>query len=145
MEIFLLHFHSEVLQRWTTNAFDFKGGCVGNFFFSGARTFFSSLDAAIFVYSRVSRIATETSVLPVMQVKSRERVNLGAELVSGTKIIGQNAISHPLDAPEDSPLASPIARVFYAASERSVDGLFAEVHKEAHPVVVRKLNEADLM
>jgi len=27
---FLLHFNSEVLQRWTTNAFDFKGGCLGN-------------------------------------------------------------------------------------------------------------------
>lgn len=34
--------------------FDFSGGSIGNFFFAGARIFFSSLDAAIFLFSRVS-------------------------------------------------------------------------------------------
>ena len=58
---FLAHFSHEVLQRMTstTPPFDFSNGSIGNYFFAGARTFFCSLDAALFLYARVSRIPPE--------------------------------------------------------------------------------------
>jgi hypothetical protein len=50
---FLVHFHTQVMthngMRSSHPPFDFTGGSVGNFFFAGARTFFGSLPAAIFL------------------------------------------------------------------------------------------------
>lgn len=51
---------------------------IGNFFFAGARIFFQSLDAAIFLFSRVSQIPTESLVLPV--ISTNDRLTLGCEL-----------------------------------------------------------------
>jgi hypothetical protein len=51
---------------------------IGNFFFAGARIFFQSLDAAIFLYSRVSHIPTESLVLPA--ICTNDRLTLGCEL-----------------------------------------------------------------
>lgn len=45
---FLLHFNYEILREPST-LFNFCNGSVGNFFFAGARTFFKSMDAAIFL------------------------------------------------------------------------------------------------
>ncbi|XP_057791018.1 uncharacterized protein LOC131008141 [Salvia miltiorrhiza] len=44
---------------------------IGNFFFAGARIFFQSLDAAIFLFTRVSQIPTESPVLPVISTNDR--------------------------------------------------------------------------
>lgn len=66
---------------------------AGNFFFAGARTFFHSLEAAIFLFSRVARIPQGSSVMPV--ISTEERITLGAVLSNGTVIRGQNQISHP--------------------------------------------------
>ncbi|PWZ31731.1 Uncharacterized protein YNL011C [Zea mays] len=66
---------------------------IGNFFFAGARIFFQSLDAAIFLFSRVSQIPAESLVLPV--ISTNDRLTLGCELWDGTIIRGQNEISHP--------------------------------------------------
>jgi 2-phospho-L-lactate transferase/gluconeogenesis factor (CofD/UPF0052 family) len=97
---FLVHFHSQVLQ--THNGlrhsesfppFDFTGGSVGNFFFAGARTFFGSLPAAIFLFSKVAEIPTGSRVLPA--VLTEERLVLGAELRNKMRIRGQYNISHP--------------------------------------------------
>lgn len=52
---FLVLFNQEVLRR-APKSFDWSGGSVGNFFFSGARVFFNSLEAAIFLFSRVARV-----------------------------------------------------------------------------------------
>ncbi|KAI3741654.1 hypothetical protein L1987_59328 [Smallanthus sonchifolius] len=60
---------------------------------AGARIFFQSLDAAIFLFSRVSQIPTESLVLPV--ISTNDRLTLGCELWDGTIIRGQNEISHP--------------------------------------------------
>ncbi len=66
---------------------------TGNFFFAGSRTFFRSLESAIFLFSRVARIPEGSLVLPA--ICTEERITLGAELEDGTVIRGQNAISHP--------------------------------------------------
>ena len=65
----------------------------GNFFFAGARLFLASLEAAIFLFSRVARIPEGSLVLPA--ICTEERLNLGAELANGIVIRGQNEISHP--------------------------------------------------
>lgn len=51
---------------------------IGNFFFAGARIFFQSLDAAIFLFSRVSEIPCDSLVLPV--ISTNDRLTLGCEL-----------------------------------------------------------------
>lgn len=66
---------------------------AGNFFFAGARLFFRSLEAAIFLFSRVARIPEGSLVLPA--ICTEERITLGAELANGSVIRGQNEISHP--------------------------------------------------
>ena len=65
----------------------------GNFFFAGARLFFRSLEAAIFLFSRVARIPEGSLVLPA--ICTEERITLGAEMANGMVIRGQNEISHP--------------------------------------------------
>ena len=57
---FLLHFHTELLKEeldLTHNLegkkqkkFDFRGGSVGNFFFTGARLFFRVTSSFMFIY-----------------------------------------------------------------------------------------------
>ncbi|XP_021907733.1 uncharacterized protein LOC110822037 [Carica papaya] len=89
---FLVYFQNEVLRR-PSESFCFSNGSIGNFFFAGARIFFQSLDAAIFLFSRVSDIPSESLVLPV--ISTNDRLTLGCELWDGTMIRGQNEISHP--------------------------------------------------
>ena len=66
---------------------------AGNFFFAGARLFVGSLEAAIFLFSRVARIPEGSLVLPA--ILAEEHTPLGAQLADGSVIRGQNAISHP--------------------------------------------------
>ena len=94
---FLVHFHVNIL-RHATERFDFTGLSVGNAFFAGARLFFRSMNAAIFMYSRVSGIPPESRVLPA--VVTEERLAIGVELEDGTHIRGQHNISHPSDGEE---------------------------------------------
>ncbi|GAU30267.1 hypothetical protein TSUD_384880 [Trifolium subterraneum] len=72
---------------------------------AGARIFFQSLDAAIFLFSRVSDIPPESLVLPV--ISTNDRLTLGCELRDGTIIRGQNEISHP-----SSGTMEPVKKVF---------------------------------
>mmetsp|Transcript_9640 Transcript_9640/g.35312 ORF Transcript_9640/g.35312 Transcript_9640/m.35312 type:complete len:570 (+) Transcript_9640:90-1799(+) len=152
---FLVHFHSQVI-RHPTDAFNYCNGSVGNFFFAGARIFFRSLDAAIFLYSRVSGIPPESLVLPC--INTTDRLTLGAELLDGTIIRGQNVISHPpadatgevqgsasstlVDKTSDGPaLNSTIKRVFYLSSEGTHKT--HEVYPAVHPAVLSKISGAD--
>ena len=149
--------------------FDFSNGSVGNFFFAGARIFLNSLNAAIFLFSRVSGIARETEVLPALRSETDKVVVLGAELADGALVRGQNAISHPAEAPSSErgqpdasptlvrkgtggawrPLPSPIRRVLYVApdargacaAQRGASAV--EVAPPVNPLVLRKLREAD--
>ncbi|KAG5235049.1 Maternal effect embryo arrest [Salix suchowensis] len=120
---FLVYFQNEILRR-PNESFCFSNGSIGNFFFAGARIFFQSLDAAIFLFSRVSDIPAESLVLPV--ISTNDRLTLGCELWDGTIIRGQNEISHPTNGfmqPIDKgcssvpALPSRIKRVFYMSSE----------------------------
>lgn len=119
---FLVHFHVNIM-RHSTERFNFRSGSVGNFFFAGARTFFRSLEAAIFLFSRVARIPEGSLVLPA--ICTEERIHLAAELADGSVIAGQNQISHPALAmsPHEvnkktwEPLPAPVKRVFYLSAE----------------------------
>ena len=79
--------HSQSLE------FDFRGGSIGNFVFTGARLFFNSLEAAIFWFSNLSAIPEHCRIIPVLNVNTR--VTIGACLADSTEIIGQ-VFSKPL-------------------------------------------------
>jgi 2-phospho-L-lactate transferase/gluconeogenesis factor (CofD/UPF0052 family) len=160
---FLVHFHSQVL-RHASERFDFRAGSVGNFFFAGARLFFRSLEAAIFLFSRVARIPEGSLVLPA--VCTEGRLSLAAELEDGRVILGQSAISHPpggggaepaegaaaradagpaspceVDKARWAPLPSPVRRVFYLAAEG--ERAEHEVCPPPNPRVLAELAAAD--
>ncbi|GAX77344.1 hypothetical protein CEUSTIGMA_g4790.t1 [Chlamydomonas eustigma] len=146
---FLVHFHSTIL-RHSTESFNFRNGSIGNFFFAGARTFFRSLEAAIFLFSRVARLPEGSLVLPA--ICTEERITLGAELEDGTVLRGQNQISHPPSTSSSGPhqvdksidydlLESPIRHVFYLSNEGC--GQEHEVSPKANPRVLTELQRAD--
>ncbi|MQL78401.1 hypothetical protein Taro_010835 [Colocasia esculenta] len=144
---FLVYFQNEIL-RHSNECFCFSNGSIGNFFFAGARIFFQSLDAAIFLFSRVSDIPAESLVLPV--ISTNDRLTLGCELWDGTIIRGQNEISHPTNGSTEpinkehsstAVLPSRIKRVFYMSSEGR--NLLHEVFPIANPIVLEQLNNVD--
>lgn len=144
---FLAYFQNQILRR-SNESFCFSNGSIGNFFFAGARIFFESLDAAIFLFSRVSDIPAESLVLPV--ISTNDRLTLGCELWDGTIIRGQNKISHPTKAstePIDKrgssvpALPSRIKRVFYMSSEGC--SLLHEVFPNVNPTVLDQLSSVD--
>ncbi|CAL8469527.1 g9068 [Coccomyxa elongata] len=147
---FLVYFHTQIL-RHSTERFNFRNGSVGNFFFAGARLFFRSLEAAIFLFSRVARIPEGSLVLPA--ICTEERITLGAELANSTVIRGQNEISHPA-APAESPgpikvekhgrgppLAAPIRRIFYLSAEGTMRE--HEVFPPPNPRLLQAVDAAD--
>ena len=129
---FLVHFQTQILSH-TTERFNFCHGSVGNFFFAGARIFFRSLDAAIFLYSRVSGIPPDSLVMPA--VSTNDRIVLGAELADGTVIRGQNNISHPGNGWVDtrSRGGGEGGRIPPAREERRSEGNHAESSGRATP------------
>lgn len=145
---FLVHFHANIM-RHSSERFSFRSGSVGNFFFAGARIFFRSLEAAIFLFSRVARIPEGSLVLPA--VCTEERISLAAELADGTLVLGQNEISHPssacspaeVDKSTDCYEALPAAvrRVFYLASEG--DHTEHEVAPAPNARILEALGRAD--
>ncbi|GAB4831388.1 hypothetical protein Ancab_005399 [Ancistrocladus abbreviatus] len=144
---FLVYFQHQILMR-SEEKFCFSNGSIGNFFFAGARIFFQSLDAAIFLFSRVSDIPTESLVLPV--ISTNDRLTLGCELWDGTIIRGQNEISHPTSgsvgpvnkgSTSFPALPSRIKRVFYLSSEGT--NSLHEVFPRANPAVLEQLHNVD--
>uniref|UniRef100_A0A5B6YS43 LPPG:FO 2-phospho-L-lactate transferase CofD/UPF0052 n=1 Tax=Davidia involucrata TaxID=16924 RepID=A0A5B6YS43_DAVIN len=144
---FLAYFQNQILRR-SNESFCFSNGSIGNFFFAGARLFFQSLDAAIFLFSRVSDIPTESLVLPV--ISTNDRLTLGCELWDGTIIRGQNEISHPTNGSMEPinkgsssvpPLPSRIKHVFYMSSEGR--NLLHEVFPTVNPNVLDRLSSVD--
>ncbi|KAJ7947074.1 Maternal effect embryo arrest 18 protein [Quillaja saponaria] len=147
IQTFLAYFQDQILRR-SEESFCFSNGSIGNFFFAGARIFFQSLDAAIFLFSRVSDIPSESLVLPV--ISTNDRLTLGCELWDGTIIRGQNEISHPTNGSMEPinkgsssvpALPSRIKRVFYMSSEGK--NLLHEVFPTANPAVLEQLNNVD--
>ncbi|XP_027356503.1 uncharacterized protein YNL011C [Abrus precatorius] len=144
---FLVYFQNQILCR-AEESFCFSNGSIGNFFFAGARIFFQSLDAAIFLFSRVSDIPPESLVLPV--ISTNDRLTLGCELWDGTIIRGQNEISHPTSGTMElikkgsssaPALPSKIKRVFYMSSEGK--NLLHEVFPSVNLTVLEQLRNVD--
>ncbi|CAN1283778.1 Uncharacterized protein YNL011C [Linum perenne] len=142
---FLVYFQNEIMRR-PNEPFCFSNGSIGNFFFAGARIFFQSLDAAIFLFSRVSDIPSESLVLPV--ISTNDRLTLGCELQDGTIMRGQNEISHPtissmhpIDKGCCSALPSRIKRVFYMSSEGG--NSLHEVFPSVNATVLDQLSKVD--
>lgn len=165
IKAFLVQFETQLLRLSvdTEEKFCFVNGSVGNFFFAGARTFFRSLEAAIFLYSRVSGIPQESYVLPVIQ--SDDRLLLGAELEDCSLVRGQNEISHPSGENVSNESANehnksekianavdkhgswnkfsaPIRRVLYLSTE---GGSQHEVFPKVNPSVIQKVAESDCL
>ena len=155
---FLAHFHFQLVRQANEGGmpFCFSGGSVGNFFFAGARLFFRSLDAAVFLFSRVSGIPVRSLVLPIVSTSSR--LVLGAELEDGTLLRGQSALSHPSAASSSGhggmlvvdktrgstselPLPSRVRRVLYLSTEETDD--LHEVFPRVNHQVLARVGTAD--
>ncbi|KAI9317163.1 hypothetical protein BX666DRAFT_1857579 [Dichotomocladium elegans] len=94
---FLVLLNSEIIKR-AYKSFDFRNASIGNFFLTGARIFFGSLEAAIFLFEAITGIEENTSVLPV--IVTNHTAAIAAELQDGNILRGQCEISHP--APSSS-------------------------------------------
>ncbi|SAM03295.1 hypothetical protein [Absidia glauca] len=90
---FLVAFNSEILKR-AHKHFNFRNGSIGNFFLTGARLFFGSLEAAIFLFSAITGIR-DTSVVPI--INTNHTAAIAAILEDGETLRGQCEISHPGD------------------------------------------------
>lgn len=90
---FLIQFNTELLRQASRKPFTFSNGSVGNFFLTGTRIFFSSLETSLFWFSRVVRIPANSCVMPV--INTNNTMNIGVELENGILIRGQHDISHP--------------------------------------------------
>ncbi|KIK18645.1 hypothetical protein PISMIDRAFT_109027, partial [Pisolithus microcarpus 441] len=122
---FLVHFEGEVLKRAHKN-FSFLNGSIGNYFLSGAQMFFRSLPSAIFLFSSITN--SRANILPV--IVTNHTVTIAAELESGSRLVGQCEISHPVNpSPSfedsdpheqcDSGLLSPLDGMASPVSHRS--------------------------
>ncbi|KAI9338809.1 hypothetical protein BDR26DRAFT_838075 [Obelidium mucronatum] len=112
---FLLQFHYKILKEIggggliitsggeSNRTFDFRGGSLGNFFLTGCRIFFNSLEASIFQFARVTRCPSATMVLPVIAT-NHNPVAIGCTLRNGGVIFGQCEISHPGTVTNPPPL-----------------------------------------
>ncbi|KAI9498868.1 hypothetical protein BDB00DRAFT_797022 [Zychaea mexicana] len=100
---FLVMFNFEILKRAYKN-FNFRNGSIGNFFLTGARLFYGSLEAAIFIFAAITGIAEETSVVPV--IITSHTASIAAELQDGTTLRGQCEISHPGSTTSNIPSSS---------------------------------------
>ncbi|EKM83681.1 hypothetical protein AGABI1DRAFT_32382 [Agaricus bisporus var. burnettii JB137-S8] len=92
---FLVYFESELLRRAHKN-FDFRNGSIGNYFIAAAQNFFRSLPSAIFLFSSITN--SQATILPV--IVTNHTVTIAAELLNGTRLVGQCEISHPV--PQDT-------------------------------------------
>ncbi|THH09981.1 hypothetical protein EW146_g8520 [Bondarzewia mesenterica] len=66
--------------------------CIGNYFLAAAQGFFRSLPSAIFLFSSITN--SQANILPV--IVTNHTVTIAAELINGTKLVGQCEISHPV-------------------------------------------------
>lgn len=105
-----MHFEHAILRR-AQRRFNFRSGSVGNFWYvtfkasflkihaeiphrlAGAQLFVRSLQSAIFLFSSVGGLSSQHSVIPAINTNSL--VTIAAELEDGSRIVGQNEISHP--------------------------------------------------
>lgn len=91
---FFIQVHAELLKRGRPGReFRFERASVGNLFLSGARMFCGSLDSAIELLARITRVPASVAVLPAVNTNFTHHI--AAVLKDGTLVTGQNEISHP--------------------------------------------------
>ncbi|ODV87114.1 hypothetical protein CANARDRAFT_26542 [[Candida] arabinofermentans NRRL YB-2248] len=97
---FLIHVHMELLKRSrnSTKNFRLELASVGNLFITGARLFCGSLDSAVELILRISRVDSGIKVLPCLNTNFTYHIS--ALLKDGTIITGQSQISHPSAKPQ---------------------------------------------
>lgn len=134
-----MSFNCEILKR-AHKHFNFRNGSIGNFFLTGARLFFGSLEAAIFLFSSITAIREPTYVLPV--INTNHTAAIAALLDDGQTLKGQCEISHPgyhqaknkITNPIDafSKLALPSSPITNTAEEDEINGnlIFSKVTEE---------------
>ncbi|KAJ3006946.1 UNVERIFIED_CONTAM: hypothetical protein HDU68_003782 [Siphonaria sp. JEL0065] len=127
---FLLQFHYKILKEIggggliitsggeSNRSFDFRGGSLGNFFLTGCRLFFNSLEASIFQFARVTRCPSATNVVPVIAT-NHNPVSIGCTLRNGGVIFGQCEISHPGTVTNPPPKPKSLHRQLFERRSRS--------------------------
>ncbi|KAI2641341.1 UPF0052-domain-containing protein [Xylaria nigripes] len=97
----LNHMNLEIVKRARpSSVFNFARASIGNLFLTGARLFTGSLESAIYLFSTICAIPSTVSTLPAINTNFTHHISAG--LKDGSKITGQNAISHP-SAPTSLP------------------------------------------
>lgn len=96
---FLIHVHMELLKKSRTPAtnFRFELASIGNMLLTGARLFIGSLDGAIELILRMTRVDHNVQILPGLN--TNYTYHISAQLQNGDIITGQSQISHPNEAP----------------------------------------------
>jgi hypothetical protein len=100
---FLVHFQTLCLRR-AHKRFSFRNFSLGNGFLTGARDLFGSLPSAIFLFKSIAGVDPGVQVIPV--INTNQTVTIAASLVNGSTIIGQCAISHPVEIAGSSPASN---------------------------------------
>lgn len=92
---FLIHVHMELLKRSrnTSRNFKFELASIGNLFLTGARLFCGSLDSAVELFLRITRVPKGVKVIPCLNTNFTYHIS--ALLENGNVITGQSQISHP--------------------------------------------------
>lgn len=95
---FLIHVHMELLKKsrnLTTN-FRFELASIGNLLLTGIRLFVGSLDSAIELLLRLTRIPSKIQIIPCLN--TNYTYNISALLENNEIITGQSQISHPIES-----------------------------------------------
>lgn len=91
---FFVEVNGELLKRLRPGKeFRYEEASIGNLFLTGARIFCGSLDSAIELMLRISRVPNSIDVLPALNTNFSHHIS--ALLQNGATITGQSQISHP--------------------------------------------------
>jgi len=92
---FLIHVHMELLKksRNPSTNFKYEMASIGNLLLTGIRLFVGSLDSAIELIIRMTRISPNIKILPCLN--TNYTYHISALLQNGDIITGQSQISHP--------------------------------------------------
>ncbi|KAH3673659.1 hypothetical protein WICMUC_003562 [Wickerhamomyces mucosus] len=95
---FLIHVHMELLKksRNPNTNFRFELASIGNLLLTGVRLFVGSLDSAIELLLRITRIDPNIQILPCLN--TNYTYHISALLQNGDIITGQSQISHPSES-----------------------------------------------
>ncbi len=117
---FLIHVHMELLKksRNPSTNFKYEMASIGNLLLTGIRLFVGSLDSAIELILRMTRISPNIKILPCLN--TNYTYHISAKLHNGDIITGQSQISHPNE---------PISTILSSSTS---------IHKIYDPVIIHE-------